>query len=1166
MTRANHRQCMDTVRKPAHQRYHARAWLAAFLFLPAMASWAIQPLQSGQNTSRIHNPQRTPALQVQAALEPTVTLATGTMTLNSGAADFVSRVGGTWETRWDRRTDRPNLIQGSGIALIPGSGNHLSRASIGLAPAQKLDYDTLETLLDGFVADNQSLLRTHGMTFKLDRANSTSLGAAASHWFVRLDQYHQGVRVDKAYLYFRISHGNIVQFGSELVAPVDLDVHPALARRDALREAFRQLDTDPDTHITELREPGELLIEPLAADGQGPGLRFTGVTGQGIKHVLAWRFVFQVNDDPNTYEVFFNAKTNKVMEVRNLTVELQAQVKAGIYPATNTDPETTVTLPFAKVDNGTIKYTDADGNYDYTGGTASVKLDGKYFAINDNCGAVSLSNDSDGNLDFGTSSGTDCSTPSKGGAGNTHAARSAFYHLTLINRKAATFFPDNPWLKSTVTANVNINDRCNAFWDGLSLNFFKSGGGCSNTGELAAVFLHEWGHGLDTNTGGAAYDNGSGEAVGDTFAFLETRRSCIGDNFTPGQQCYNCNACTGVRDVAQFGVHQTTEPQHPVAKPSTVTDSNGIACGRLACPYYTPQGYPYQGPMGYEGHCESNIASGANWDLAQALVNEYGSVDGWRQMDNIWYGSLEPSKAAYQVTSGGKCNVEAEVDGCGANNWYTVYLAADDDDGNLANGTPNACRIWDAFDAHGIACGARPVCAASTPDFGVTTTAADQAACAGGDAVYQIDTASYGGFEDDVVLSIADLPEGVTASFNPMPVPVGQASLLTLHTTSAVAEGNYSIHVDAHDPQSEGLRHAVDLTLKVTHGTPVTPVLDGPADGDTGISPEPILTWEPSAHTVSYTIEIATDAAFHDLVASQSGLTATSYTVSGLDSSTRYYWRVSALNTCGEAISSIASFVTADRICHAPQATIPDKSTFGSSDTITIGDTAKLTAMKVVVKATHGWIGDLSFTLSHAGTSVDLLERPGASASSPYGCARRDVDVMLDDAATTSVQTQCNATPPAIGGTQKPVQPLAAFAGQSFDGAWTLTATDQGDGIVGTLDQWCLVPATEARTAPAAPYTVGGTVSGLAGGQSLVLQNNDGDDLAINGNGSFVFATPLADGASYDVTVASSVGVTCNVSHASGHVQAADVDSVRVACEAVPSDRIFMNGFEVVAP
>ncbi|HJU39976.1 MAG TPA: proprotein convertase P-domain-containing protein, partial [Tahibacter sp.] len=119
---------------------------------------------------------------------------------------------------------------------------------------------------------------------------------------------------------------------------------------------------------------------------------------------------------------------------------------------------------------------------------------------------------------------------------------------------------------------------------------------------------------------------------------------------------------------------------------------------------------PYQGPMGYEGHCESYIAGSANWDLAQALVAQHGATAGYAQMDKIWYGSLTPSKSAYRVASGGKCNTAASVDGCGSNNWYTVYLAADDDDGNLANGTPNACRIWDAFNAHGIACGTRPAC------------------------------------------------------------------------------------------------------------------------------------------------------------------------------------------------------------------------------------------------------------------------------------------------------------------------------------------------------------------------------------------------------------------------------------------------------------------------
>ena len=84
-------------------------------------------------------------------------------------------------------------------------------------------------------------------------------------------------------------------------------------------------------------------------------------------------------------------------------------------------------------------------------------------------------------------------------------------------------------------------------------------------------------------------------------------------------------------------------------------------------------------------------------------------------MDAIWYKSLTPSKSAYRVVSGGKCNPAAVWTAARATNWYTVFLAADDDDGNLANGTPNGCRIWDAFNAHGIACGTRPACSGSGP-------------------------------------------------------------------------------------------------------------------------------------------------------------------------------------------------------------------------------------------------------------------------------------------------------------------------------------------------------------------------------------------------------------------------------------------------------------------
>ena len=48
-------------------------------------------------------------------------------------------------------------------------------------------------------------------------------------------------------------------------------------------------------------------------------------------------------------------------------------------------------------------------------------------------------------------------------------------------------------------------------------------------------------------------------------------------------------------------------------------------------------------------------------------------------------------------------------------------------------------------------------------------------------------------------------------------------------------------------------------------------------------------------------------------------------------------------------------------------------------------------------------------------------------------------------------------------------------------------------------------------------YSVGGTVSGLSG--TVVLQDNGADQLSVSASGSFTFATQLASGAAYNVTV-----------------------------------------------
>ena len=81
-------------------------------------------------------------------------------------------------------------------------------------------------------------------------------------------------------------------------------------------------------------------------------------------------------------------------------------------------------------------------------------------------------------------------------------------------------------------------------------------------------------------------------------------------------------------------------------------------------------------------------------------------------------------------------------------------------------------------------------------------------------------------------------------------------------------------------------------------------------------------------------------------------------------------------------------------------------------------------------------------------------------------------------------------------------------------------------------------------------YTVGGTVTGLAG--TLMLQNNGGDDLAIVIDGGFTFATTLPDGSAYDVTIAMQPGAqTCAVANGSGVLAGAPVTDALVTCETI---------------
>lgn len=93
----------------------------------------------------------------------------------------------------------------------------------------------------------------------------------------------------------------------------------------------------------------------------------------------------------------------------------------------------------------------------------------------------------------------------------------------------------------------------------------------------------------------------------------------------------------------------------------------------------------------------------------------------------------------------------------------------------------------------------------------------------------------------------------------------------------------------------------------------------------------------------------------------------------------------------------------------------------------------------------------------------------------------------------------------------------------------------------------------DAAVSDAAPPTFGvnGTVTGFAG-SGLVLRLNGATDLTISGDGAFSFPSELADGATYEVTVAEEPTCphrVCAVEDGSGTIDGADASGVTVTCE-----------------
>src|SRR6185436_16506671 len=87
-------------------------------------------------------------------------------------------------------------------------------------------------------------------------------------------------------------------------------------------------------------------------------------------------------------------------------------------------------------------------------------------------------------------------------------------------------------------------------------------------------------------------------------------------------------------------------------------------------------------------------------DFANRDLPGPGLGPAWTTLDRLWYLSRSTATSSFSCTRTGTFT----SNGCNAGSWWKTMRAVDDDDGNLANGTPHGGALFAAFNRHGIAC------------------------------------------------------------------------------------------------------------------------------------------------------------------------------------------------------------------------------------------------------------------------------------------------------------------------------------------------------------------------------------------------------------------------------------------------------------------------------
>jgi len=238
--------------------------------------------------------------------------------------------------------------------------------------------------------------------------------------------------------------------------------------------------------------------------------------------------------DAETGEVLY--REDRILHGGGVTGNVSGLATQGIG-ADICEPEELTAMPYARVSIGAdVAYADANGDFiipGVGGGAVTVesRVEGLWFNVNNIAGTDTVLSQNvipPGPANFVHNAANSSEL--------IRAEVNGYVEANVARDFVLTYNPAYPVINNQMSfdVNVNINNNCNAFYNGSSINFYTSGGGCSNTANSTVVH-HEYGHHL-VQVGGSG-QGAYGEGMGDLIGVLITDQPILAIGFQN-----NCNA------------------------------------------------------------------------------------------------------------------------------------------------------------------------------------------------------------------------------------------------------------------------------------------------------------------------------------------------------------------------------------------------------------------------------------------------------------------------------------------------------------------------------------------------------------------------------------------------------------------------------------------------